>query len=109
MPQKDYKKIMEESKKQKEIEEQLNKTHISIIRTIKDRKRIEMEYLDAVKKQMGYWKSQIDNIDVKKDKERYNDIKKNIEMEKSHIKQIQEELDRINEELKMENLHQKNK
>ncbi len=41
MPQKDYKKIMEESNKQKKIIEQLNKTRISIIRTIKDRKRVE--------------------------------------------------------------------
>lgn len=106
MPQKDYKKIMEETK-QKKIEEELSKTRINIIRTIKDRKRVEMEYLDAVKKQMGYWKSQMDNIDAEKDKERYNEIKKNIEMEKSHIKQILDELDRINEELKIENVHQK--
>ncbi len=107
MPQKDYKKIMEESNKQKKIEEELNKTRISIIRTIKDRKRVEMEYLDAVKKQMGYWKSQIENTDPEKDKERYNVIKKNIEMEKAHIKQIQDELNRINEELKMANEYQK--
>jgi hypothetical protein len=107
MPQKDYKKIMEESNKQKKIEEELNKTRISIIRTIKDRKRVEMEYLDAVKKQMGYWKSQIENADAEKDKERYNVIKKNIEMEKAHIKQIQDELNRINEELKMANEYQK--
>ena len=105
--QKDYKKIMEETRQKKKIEEELSKTRISIIRTIKDRKRVEMEYLDAVKKQMGYWKSQIDNTDAEKDKERYNKIKKNIEMEKSHIKQIQDELNRINEELKMENIHQK--
>jgi hypothetical protein len=103
MPQKDYKKIMEESIKQKKIEEELNKTRISIIRTIKDRKRVEMEYLDAVKKQMGYWKSQIEKTDAEKDKERYNQIKKNIEMEKTHIKQIQDELNRINEELKRAN------
>ncbi len=64
-----------------------------------------MEYLDAVKKQMGYWTSQIENTDPEKDKERYNVIKKNIEMEKTHIKQIQDELNRINEELKMENEH----
>ncbi len=107
MPQKDYKKIMEERNKQKKIEEELNKTRINIIRTIKDRKRIEMEYLDAVKKQMGYWKSQIENTDPEKDKERYNQLKKNIEMEKDHIKQIQEELDRISEEIKMENERQK--
>lgn len=103
MPQKDYKKIMEESNKQKKIEEELNKTRINIIRTIKDRKRVEMEYLDAIKKQMGYWKSQIENTDAEKNKERYNVIKKNIEMEKAHIKQIQDELNRIDEELKMAN------
>lgn len=77
----------------------------SKIRTIKDRKRVEMEYLDAVKKQMWYWKGQIDSIDPEKDESRYNELKKNIESEKEHIKQIEDELDRINEEIKM--IHKK--
>ena len=99
MPHKDYKKIMEESKRK--MEEQ-NKSHVSLVRTIKDRKRVEMEYLDAVKKQMWYWKTQIDTTDPQKDKERYNELKKNIESEKAHMEQVLDELNRINEELKLE-------
>lgn len=101
MPQKDYKKIMEEKNKQRKAEEQLNETHIHIIRNIKDRKRVEIEYLDAIKRQMAYWKRQIDDADPK-DEERYNKIKKNIENEKEHMKQVQDELNRINKEIKME-------
>lgn len=73
----------------------------SIIKTIKDRKRVEMEYLDAIKRQIGYWKSQIEITDPEKEEDRYNGLKKNIESEKMHIKQVQEELNRINEEIKM--------
>ena len=103
MPQKDYKKIMEENKRK--IEEQQNETHVNSVRTIKDRKRVEMEYLDAVKRQIGYWKGQIDITDPQKDKNRYDELKKNIENEKEHMKQIQDELNRINEEIKI--IHQK--
>ncbi len=98
MPHKDYTKIMEENK-QKKAEEQLNKTHIHTIRNIKDRKRVEMEYLDAIKRQMGYWKSQIDATDPE-DEDRYNELKRNMESEKEHFKQVQDELNRINEEIK---------
>ena len=97
MPQKDYKKIMEEN--ERKMEEQEMKTHFNI-RTIKDRKRVEMEYLDAVKRQMGYWKSQIERTDRQKDEKRYNQLKKNMESEREHIKQIEEELNRINEEIR---------
>ncbi|MGB9937710.1 MAG: hypothetical protein ACPK7O_08300 [Methanobacterium sp.] len=102
MPQKDYKKIMEEKNKQK-IEEQQGKTHMGIIKNIKDRKRVEMEYLDAVKRQIGYWKSQMNVTDPQKDRDRYNKLRMNIESEKEHMDQIQEELSRINEEIKIEN------
>jgi len=78
------------------------KTRSSVIRAIKDRKRVEMEYLDAVKKQMWYWKTQIDTIDSQKDEKRYNELKMNIESEKAHIRQVQDELNRINEEIKLE-------
>jgi hypothetical protein len=105
MPLKDYKKIMEERKKHEKHEKQRNKTSINIVKTIKDRKRVEIEILSAVRKQMGYWKTQIENTDPEKDKERYNEIKKNIEMEKAHIKKIREEIDRITKEIKMEEEH----
>ncbi|MGZ7134860.1 MAG: hypothetical protein ACXVHY_03165 [Methanobacterium sp.] len=83
------------------MEKQLNKTRVNIIKTIKDRKRVEMEFLAAVKRQMGYWKNQLENTDPENDKERYLQLKDNVEMEKKHIKQIEEELDRINEEIKL--------
>jgi len=72
----------------------------SAIKIIKDRKRVQMEYLDAVKRQLGYWRSQIESIDSQSDTNRYNELKRNIESEKVHIKQIEDELDRINEEIK---------
>ena len=95
MPQKDY---------NKKVNEESSKTRIALIRSIKDRKRIEMEYLDAVKKQVGYWKNQIDATDPQKDENRYVELKKNIEREKEHIKQVQNELNRINEEIETENI-----
>ena len=92
---------MEESKQK--MEEQ-NKSHVSLVRTIKDRKRVEMEYLDAVKKQMWYWKTQIDATDPEEDEDRYNELKENIKREEEHIEMVQNELNRINEELiEMEN------
>jgi len=96
MTHKDYKIIMEEKMKKKV--KQSDKSYINIIRAIKDRKRVEMEYLDAIKRQIGYWNSQIE-IAVPEDKDRYNELKMNIESEKGHIKQVQDELNRINEEL----------
>lgn len=103
MPSKNYdKKINEEIDEQKKIRKQLDKTHNNIIKTIKDREKVEMEYLNAVNEQMKYWKDQINKIDAEKDKERYDELKKNIKMEEAHIKLIQEELDRINKEIKIE-------
>ncbi len=81
-------------------------TNRSVIKCVKDRKRVEMEYLDAVKRQLGYWKSQMDATDPTEDEDRYNQLKRNIKSEKAHIKQIEDELDRINEEIKMK-MHQK--
>ncbi|MDI6723233.1 MAG: hypothetical protein QMD61_01155 [Methanobacterium sp.] len=89
---------MEENKQRKS---ELNETRIHTIRSIKDRKRVEMEYLDAVKRQMGYWKSQMDITDPQ-DEYRFNLLKRNIESEKKHIKQVQDELNRINDEIKRE-------
>lgn len=101
MPKKDYKMIMEDKNRQRKAEEELNESHSHKMRIIKDRKRVEMEYLDAVKRQMGYWKGQIDTADPE-DTDRYNELKRNIESEKEHMKQIQNELNRINEEIKRE-------
>jgi len=102
MPQKDYKMIMEEKNKQRRAERQLNETSIHTIRNIKDRKRVEIEYLDAIKRQMGYWKSQLDSANPE-DENRCNELKRNLESEKEHFKQVQDELNRINEEIKKVN------
>jgi hypothetical protein len=83
----------------KKVNEETSKTRIT---RLKDRKRVEMEYLDAVKKQVGYWKNQVNFTDPQKDEKRYDELKKNIEMEKEHIKQVQDELNVINEEIKRE-------
>lgn len=101
MPPKDYKKIMEEKNKRIRNEEKLNESRIHKMRVIKDRKRVEMEYLDAVKRQMGYWKSQIDSTDPE-DADRHTELKRNMESEKEHMKQVQKELTRINKEIEMQ-------
>ena len=72
------------------------------INRLKNMKRVEMEYLDAVKKQIGYWNNQINAIDPQKDEDRYNELKKNTENEKEHIRQVQDELNRINHEIERE-------
>lgn len=81
--------------------------HKSIVKTIKERERVEKEYLAVIKNQMKYWEDQLDNTDPLKNKKRYNELKKRIEVEKSLIKQIKEELVRIKEELKLEREHEK--
>lgn len=83
----------------KKVDEETSKTRIT---RLKDRKRVEMEYLDAVKKQIGYWKNQMDVTDPQENEIRYDELKKSIEMEKEHIKHVQGELNKINNELKME-------
>lgn len=83
----------------KKVDVETSKTRI--IR-LKNMKRVEMEYLDAVKKQVGYWNNQIDVTDPQKDEDRYNELKKNAEKEKEHIMQVQDELNRINHEIERE-------
>ncbi len=90
MPQEDY---------SKKMSEETSRTRIN---RLKNMKRVEMEYLDAVKKQIGYWNNQIDTTDPQKDENRYNELKKNAEKEKEHIKQVQDELNRINEQIERE-------
>ncbi|HEX3014450.1 MAG TPA: hypothetical protein VHO92_09305, partial [Methanobacterium sp.] len=83
----------------KKVDVETSKTRI--IR-LKNMKRVEMEYLDAVKKQVGYWNNQIDVTDPQKDEDRYNELKKNAEKEKEHIRKVQDELNRINHEIERE-------
>lgn len=90
-----------------DLEEKYWDIHKSIVRTIKERERVEREYLAVIKKQMEYWEGQLNKTDPIKDKKRYNELKERIEVEKSLIKQIDEELVRIKEELKLEREHEK--
>ncbi|MEL7670136.1 hypothetical protein [Methanobacterium sp.] len=83
----------------KKVNEETSRTRIS---RLKNMKRVEMEYLDAVKKQMGYWNNQINATDPQEDEDRYNELKNNAENEKEHIKQVQDELNRINQEIERE-------
>ena len=83
----------------KKNNEETSRTRIN---RLKNMKRIEMEYLDAVKKQIGYWNNQINASDLQKDENRSNELKKNAEKEKEHIKQVQDELNRINQEIERE-------
>lgn len=83
----------------KKVNEETSKARIT---RLKDRKRVEMEYLDAVKKQIGYWNNQMAVTDQQEDEDRYNELKKNIEMEKKHIEHVQNELNRINDEIERE-------
>ncbi len=83
----------------KKMDEETSRTRIN---RLKNMKRVEMEYLDAVKKQIGYWNNQINATDLQKDADRSNELKKNAEKEKEHIKQVQDELNRINQEIERE-------
>lgn len=83
----------------KKRNEETSRTRIN---RLKNMKRVEMEYLDAVKKQIGYWNNQINAADPQKDEDRYNELKKNAENEKEHIRQVQDELNRINQEIERE-------
>ncbi len=83
----------------KKVNEETSRIRIT---RLKNMKRVEMEYLDAVKKQIGYWNNQINAIDPQKDENRYNELKNKAENEKEHIRQVQDELNRINHEIERE-------
>ena len=106
MPSQDDK-ILNQMNKKEKIENEFQETHNKIIQTIKDRKRSEKEYLDIIKKQKKYWEGQLENTDPEKNKDRYNHLKENIKREENLIIQIKEELNRIDEQFKMEKEHQK--
>lgn len=84
------------------IEKKYWDIHKAIVKTIKERERVEKDYLGIIKNQMKYWQGQLDNTDPLKNKKRYNELKERIEVEKSLVNKIEEELCRIKEELKLE-------
>lgn len=98
---------LKDARKKEKIEKEIQDTRDKIFETLRNRKKFEKDYGKTIKKLKEYWESQLDNVDPKKDKNRYNEIKKNIEREKNVLKQIEEELNKINQEIKMEKEHKK--
>jgi septal ring factor EnvC (AmiA/AmiB activator) len=107
MPENYEKRITEQARKCEKLKEEFANIRKDITRTVKERKKSEKDFLDVIKKQMEYWEDQLKNTDPQKDKERYNEIKGKIKSEKVLIKQIKDELDRIDQELKLEKEHKK--
>lgn len=95
-------KITKKAGELENIEKKYWDIHKAIVKTIKERERVEKDYLGIIKNQMKYWQGQLDNTDPLKNKKRYNELKERIEVEKSLINKIEEELCRIKEELKLE-------
>lgn len=97
--------ILKQKAEKEEIRRKFQEIRSKIMETIKDRKQFEKDYLEIIKKQKRYWEDQLGNIDPEKDKNRYRELKENIRREKSLIIKIKEELNRIDEEFKMEMKH----
>lgn len=105
MPEEDER-IMDEQKRKKEMEERFQDTHNKIIETFKDRKKFEKEYLDIIEKQKKYWNDRLKETDPQKNKERYDELKDKIKNEETLIKQIKDEVDRIDDALRLEKEHE---
>ena len=105
MPRREDERINKQTREYKTLEERLEKTRNEIIETFKKRRESEKDFLDVVKKQKEYWIGQLGVTDPKKNKKRYDELKEKIKNEETLIKQIKEELIRIEEELKQERKH----
>jgi len=101
------KRIINQWNKKEEIDNEFKNTNKKIMETVKNRQKTEKSYLDIIKKQKKYWEDQLKKIDPEINKNRYNELNENIEREKRLIKQIKEELDRIDKEFKMVKEYQK--
>jgi len=106
MPSED-KRALNQKNEQEELENKFQDIHKKIMKTVRDRKRSEEDYLEIIKKQKKYWEDRLKNTDPEKDKDRYNELEENIKREIKLIKQINEELSRIEEEYEMEREHKK--
>ncbi|WP_424355001.1 hypothetical protein [Methanobacterium sp. MBAC-LM] len=105
MPGEEKERINEQARKHDTLEEQMQKTRDEIMKTYRERRGHEKEFLDVIKNQKRYWEDQLRNTDPEKDNERYEELKGKIENEKSLIKQIKDEIHDLNEELKNEKEH----
>lgn len=98
--------IVKQTHKQEKLEKRLHKIRNEIVETYKRRRESEKDFLEVIKKQMEYWKDRLSETDPEKNKKRYNELKQKIKGEETLIKQIKEELGRIDQELKQEREHE---
>ncbi|MEL7670140.1 hypothetical protein [Methanobacterium sp.] len=87
------------------LAERMQKTRDEIIKTYRERKKSEKEFLEIIKKQKKYWEDQLRVTDPQKDKERYDELKEKIKNEETLIGQIKDELNSIDKELGKEKEH----
>ena len=106
MPRQEKERIDKQVSKQETLEERLGKTRRQIIKTFKDRRKSEKDFLEVIKKQKEYWKGQLKNTDPQEDKDRYDELNEKIKNEEKLIKQIKDEIDRIDNEIKQEKEHE---
>jgi 2,3-bisphosphoglycerate-independent phosphoglycerate mutase len=105
MPRQEDEMIDKQVRKLETLEERLEKTRSEIIGTFKRRKESEKEFLEIIKKQKEYWEGRLKDTDPQKNKKRYSELEEKIKNEEMLIRQINEELDRIDEELEQERVH----
>ncbi|MGF7117767.1 hypothetical protein [Methanobacterium oryzae] len=63
---------MEEKSEREEIENKFQDIQYRIMKTVKDRKRSETDFLDTIIKQKKYWEDQLDNTDPEDKKDIMN-------------------------------------
>jgi len=107
MPLNEDERMSKQASEHETLEERLEKTRNEIMETFKRRRESETEFLGVIRKQKDYWTGQLEGTDPKKNKERYDELKEKIKNEEILIKQIKEELVRIDEELKQEEEHKR--
>lgn len=105
MPRQEDKEVNKQASKQETLERRLKKTRSEIIKTIKERRKAEKDFLGVIKQQKKYWEDQLQNTDPQ-NKERHDELKEKIENEELLIKQIYDELNRIDKELEQEKEHE---
>lgn len=102
MPEQEDKRIGKQVRKYEKLEDRFEKTRSKIIETFKNRIKSEKDFLEVIEKQREYWKDRLKETDPQKDKDRYNELKEKIKSEETLIKQIKEELVKIDEKIKQE-------
>ncbi len=106
MPEKtEHERITSESKKKADLEKEFQDTHKQILKTFKERRKFEIEYLAVIKKQKKYWNDRLKETNPQKDKKRYDELKDKIKNEEILIKQIKDEIEKIDKQVITEKEH----